>query len=299
MRSTSCPICGGGANDLLCTKHGASYVRCRACGHAFLSEPASESSLAEFYSSRTSHHQSDSKIAWDYSELKDRHFYRPILDRIARHAPNRVLLDVGCSNGAFINAASKHGWQACGIDLETGSVEIARSRGLVVHNAKLADQAYPNGAFGAVTLWQMIEHVDDPHAIISEAHRILNRQGVLALSTPNVNSVGWRLLGPNWHAVEPEVHMHLFSPSSLDRLLSSHGFRKISLRTADIKPQTVRGVLKRKQGGGGPQRFAEFASEAGDRKLRLMFRGLALANAVLSPLGLGEDIYAYYAKESD
>ena len=104
---------------------------------AFLIEPASENSLGELYTTRTSHHQSDRKIAWDYSELKYQYFFRPILDRIARHAPNRVLLDVGCSNGAFVNAASNHGWQASGIDLETGSVEIARSRGLAVRNGRL------------------------------------------------------------------------------------------------------------------------------------------------------------------
>ncbi len=290
-----CPVCAANSTYELCRKNGLAYQGCRSCGHAFVTEPPSAERLAVYYASRTSHHQSQSKLAWDYSNLKHRYHFQPMLERIGQHAPKRTLLDVGCSNGAFVSAAMRMRWRASGVDLEAGSVGIGRERGLDVHNTHLKDMNYEDRSFGAVTLWQLIEHLDDPASLLGEIHRILDDQGVLAMSTPNIRSIGWRLLKSDWHAVEPEVHLHLYSAESLDKVLVKHGFRKISLYTSDIKPETVKRFLKRdRQSNQAGQNFAKFATGTGDFRLKLMFNALAGVNVPLRALGWGEDIYAFY-----
>lgn len=297
-----CPVCNAESPKAFGEKNGLAYVRCRDCSHVYVGTPASEEHLRAYYTNRNSHHQSDSKLAWDYSNTKYQRHFKPILDQVARFAPSRTLLDVGCSNGAFVNAAVKSGWQASGVELETGSVEIARARGLTVHHCALKDKHFPDGSFGAVTMWQLIEHLDDVQDMVTEIRRILCDGGVLAVSTPNIDSIGWYLLGTDWRAVEPEAHLHLFSNTSLDRVLHDSGFERLALRTADIKPSTVKDWLRRVRGRGDAAqesgRFSDFAQSAGSFRVNASFAALKVANLALSACRIGEDIYGYYRKRA-
>jgi 2-polyprenyl-3-methyl-5-hydroxy-6-metoxy-1,4-benzoquinol methylase len=297
-----CPVCNADSPKVFCEKNGLAYVRCQACSHVYVGTLASQEHLRAYYTNRQSHHQSDSKLNWDYSETKYQRHFKPILDEIVRHAPNRALLDVGCSNGAFVNAAVRSGWQACGIELETGSVEIARSHSLTVHHCALKDKQFADESFGAVTMWQLIEHLDDVPDMFSEIRRILCEGGVLAVSTPNINSIGWYLLGADWRAVEPEAHLHLFNSTSLHRILHDSGFERLTLRTADIKPSTVkdylRGMRSRSNAAPDSGRFSDFAKSAGSFRVNASFTALKIANLALSACRIGEDIYGYYRKSA-
>lgn len=299
MIQNVCPVCETYGSKLKCSVREQDYLACLTCGHTFLRTLPESGALANFYQSRESHHVRREKVDWDYSELKYRRFYRPLLERIGAVVSGRQLLDVGTGNGAFLAAAERMGWEARGLELEAGSLEIARARGLTVSDCKLNQGDFANDSIDAVTSWQVIEHVDDFSEYLGEIRRILAPGGVVALSTPNIQSIGWRLLGPRWQAVEPEVHMHLFTPHSMDRLLTRYGFSRVSLRTADIKPTTLRRTVRRRHRSGlTEQRFAEFATKAGTGRMEAMFTILALMNPIFGATGLGEDIYAVYRKST-
>jgi SAM-dependent methyltransferase len=108
-------------------------------------------------------------------------------------APGGRLLDVGCGTGAFLAAARDAGYEVTGIDFAEDLVGFARSRfGLdSVHACSLesfAGQEQP-GSFDVVTLFEVLEHQDDPSAFIASIKRLLRPQGFVALSVPN--RAGW------------------------------------------------------------------------------------------------------------
>lgn len=275
------------------------YRVCNACQHVFVENPLSAEALSNYYRSRDSHHTSESKTVWDYSEAKRSLVYRPLLDRIGSLTPPGRLLDIGCSNGSFVSAACRAGWHGCGVELETKSYELARAQGVNVYNAELSELAFPANSFSAVTMWQVIEHVHSPRSLIAEIARILKPGGVLALSTPNIKGIGWRLLRGEWGAVEPQVHLHLFHPAGLARLINDSGLKTRLLRTLDIQPATVRQFLRKMKRDRTTQPSNSVATMAGslaESRLRLIFRVRRWVNVPLNALGLGEDVYGFFTK---
>lgn len=86
---------------------------------------------------------------------------------------------------------------------------------------------FHNRAFNSILAGEVIEHVPDPRAFIRECWRVLEWNGVLALSTPNKKS--W--LNRITHSYEMPLHLSLFDIESLRALLDSEGFtiQKIEL----------------------------------------------------------------------
>ncbi len=295
----TCVVCGSAESELFCRKDDMSYRVCRSCQHVFVEAAASREEVAAAYRSRDSHHSSDLKEKWDYSPIKDDMVYGPLLDKIGKLTRPGRLLDIGCSNGSFVYAANRRGWGGCGIELETGSFNLARTHGVEVYNKELAEKAFPENHFSAVTMWQVIEHLKDPGEMLAEIYRVLKPGGVLAVSTPNRRSIGWLLNGVRWQPVEPEVHFHLFDPRGLKDLHDRYGFAVKAIETADIKPSTVREFFRivfRSRCVERTNSMEEYVNSGSEGKMRFLFMIRRLINVPLKLTRSGEDIYGYFAK---
>jgi SAM-dependent methyltransferase len=84
--------------------------------------------------------------------------------------------------------------------------------------------------FDAVTLWDVLEHLPDPHAAVAEVARLLRPGGRLVLTTGDVGSLAARLSGSRWHLYTIPEHLFFFSRRSLRLLLAAHGLRVESER---------------------------------------------------------------------
>jgi SAM-dependent methyltransferase len=135
------------------------------------------------------------------------------------------LLDVGCAAGFFVAEARLLGWDAEGIDLSRDMVDWGR-RQLEVELAALrfANLERPAGSFGAVTMWDYIEHSTDPRGDLERAHRLLAPEGLLALSTGDIDSAVARLTGSRWHLLTPRHHNYFFGGTTITRMLGETGF---------------------------------------------------------------------------
>ena len=155
---------------------------------------------------------------------------------VAPHlAPGR-LLDVGCSDGRFLEEARRRGIDAEGIDISATAVESARERGLPASRARIDDHA-PGYRYACITAFDVLEHVRDPRGFLRSIDRLLAPAGMFALATPDTSSVFRRLMGRRWYFYIPEEHLHLFSPRSVRVLLSSENF-EIVQRQRTTKPLT-------------------------------------------------------------
>ncbi|HRX78439.1 MAG TPA: class I SAM-dependent methyltransferase, partial [Pirellulaceae bacterium] len=79
-------------------------------------------------------------------------------------------------------------------------------------------------SFDVITLWDVIEHLEDPRAVLATAKRLLKNDGILVLETQNVESVFARLMGRRWHHYKFEEHLWHFSPTTLSALLRLESF---------------------------------------------------------------------------
>jgi SAM-dependent methyltransferase len=86
--------------------------------------------------------------------------------------------------------AQSAGWKTSGVELSKSVAQFARDERLLdVFTGTVEQAAYPERYFDAVTLWDVIEHLDDPVSTLAEIHRIMAPGGILVVFTINQESL--------------------------------------------------------------------------------------------------------------
>ena len=108
---------------------------------------------------------------------------------VRRRTPHaRRILDVASGWGSFVVAARVAGLDAVGVDLARPELEHARRRSAPVLRADAGALPLPPATFDVVTMWNVLEHVDDRVAVLAEAARVLVPDGSLYVEAPNYRS---------------------------------------------------------------------------------------------------------------
>jgi len=138
------------------------------------------------------------------------------------------VLDIGCGDGHFLHSIRNKGWQVEGLDTNPDAVKLAATQyGLNVHLSNLENMRYDDCIFDAITISHVIEHVHNPVALLNEACRILKKEGLLIVVTPNAAGYGHKKFADNWMPLDPPRHLFLFNPGCLLHCAQSSGFEEI------------------------------------------------------------------------
>lgn len=178
------------------------------------------------------------------------------------------LLDVGGGEGGFVEAflASRNGVADL---LEPSNAAItAAARGLSVIRQRLGEGALPR-RYDAVSMLDVLEHLEDPHAALQAAYQALHVGGYLLLSVPNVGH--WRvvteLIAGRFDYTPVGVlcitHLRFFVASSLRELLASSGFRIVQWRQVGLPvPPEVQPLITATRAAGLPVDEENLSAEA-------------------------------------
>jgi 2-polyprenyl-3-methyl-5-hydroxy-6-metoxy-1,4-benzoquinol methylase len=230
-----CNACGSRENSPYCPANGLDLVKCSQCGLVFVSPRPDAHELYALYGE--TYFQNDASSTVGYTNyVKDEANIRKTFGGRLRQLEGFVrpgrLLDVGCAAGFFLAEADYRGWDVQGLDVSSFAVEYATQRfGLTVKQGSFTELNYPKAHFDAVTMWDVIEHVPDPLAYIQKAAAVLRPGGILALATPDVDSLPARLTGKRWVGYKlSEEHVYYFSARTLSKLLDKAGFEVVNVR---------------------------------------------------------------------
>jgi SAM-dependent methyltransferase len=182
----------------------------------------------------------------------------------AGRGSERQLFDVGCGTGGFLAAARARGFEPSGIDFDADNVARARSRhGLAdVEALSLAEYTtrHPQRRFDAVTLFEVIEHVEDPVAFLGEVRQALRPRGLVALSTPNRD----RRFDPLRDGDLPPNHLTRWRPEALATLVRRCGFEVEFLAVKPLGVDDVAGALRARLRLGVARRMLARSMAGGD-----------------------------------
>jgi SAM-dependent methyltransferase len=148
------------------------------------------------------------------------------------------LVDIGCSRGQFLDFAARAGFAAEGVEPAADIAAAARASGLNVHTGLLEEQRYPDAAFDAASLFEVVEHLREPLPLLGEIRRILKPGGILVISTGNAASWTVDVMGARWdyfHIEKDGGHISFFSPQSIAALARNAGFSVELVETARVK----------------------------------------------------------------
>ena len=147
--------------------------------------------------------------------------------------PGGRLLEIGCGGGSYLTVMRMLGWSVFGIDPDPVAAKVAAAAAdCPVHVGTVEDAPFDPASFDAVVSNHTIEHVYDPKSFVQSAGRLLAAGGLMAVQTPNFDSLGHKLFGDDLFSLDPPRHLCLFTPASLRRLFEDCGlFHKVRIAT--------------------------------------------------------------------
>lgn len=166
-----------------------------------------------------------------------------------QHLPlqNARVLDIGCGGGLFLSLLKQQGANVIGIELSDSRAQYAKIKhGLVIDKHPIESDHWQSGyatRFDAVTLWDVIEHVNFPRQTLRSAAKVLKQGGLLLIDTPCRDSfyhrfgeLTYRLSGGRFPTFLNAMysshlfgHKQIFSTSEMKQLFESVGLEIIDL----------------------------------------------------------------------
>lgn len=120
----------------------------------------------------------------------------PLHDAVAariRSLPVGRVLDAGTGKGLLARALAVAGYQVHAIDCFPERFAPTDSGVFFLEGDLNRSLPYADESFDYIACTEVIEHVENPQALLREFHRVLRKDGRLYLSTPNILNLSSRL----------------------------------------------------------------------------------------------------------
>jgi 2-polyprenyl-3-methyl-5-hydroxy-6-metoxy-1,4-benzoquinol methylase len=229
VSAPACVVCGARAWRDAFDKNDWHFVRCTSCGLVRLDPQPTRDELVTHYASRAQYGN------YELARSRERDAgLAQVFAFAARLAPTgaRRILDLGCFDGALLDAAARAGWETTGVELQPEAAAVARAKHGRIITAAIedVDPATLGNGFDVVTAIDVIEHLLDPAQIAWLAASVLRSGGILVLQTPNLRSVTARVLRRRWPFFAAPEHTHYFDARTLAALCARHDLDLIEHR---------------------------------------------------------------------
>lgn len=232
-----CPICSDKNFTKVYPLIYPRIVKCRGCGLVYTNPRLKEKYLSKIYNENYFNNENSEMLGYENyiaDQIKIEKTFEKRIKSLSKKVSLRSgnLLDIGCAFGFFLNVVKKYGYTANGVEISEFAVKHARER--FNHRVILGnfDNIKISDKYDCVTMWDVIEHVPDPKFTLRKISTLLNKSGLLIISTPDVGSIPAKLTKHRWVGFKlSDEHLTYFSIFTLQKLLEDTGFEIIDHRS--------------------------------------------------------------------
>lgn len=137
-----------------------------------------------------------------------------------------ALLDIGCGTGIFLEEMQKSGkWSLFGVEPTASAAHYVRKRfGVPVFNVQVESLDLPENSFDVITMWNVLEHLEDPRLVTQKMYCALKPDGFAIIAVPNYESISRLIFGKYWCGWDLPRHLFVFPRATLLELFARAGF---------------------------------------------------------------------------
>lgn len=225
MEHAICIVCSNKQLKPLNSYKRAFLVKCAGCGMVFSQKIPSNEELTKIYTNYPRFTSLPPLTVKRYNEL---------LDKMEPFRRTNNLLDLGCSNGLFLECAKQRGWNVFGTEYAQESIDYCATRNIKVFKSNQLPDDFFKLSFDVVTSFEVIEHINNPNEDMALVNKVLRKGGAFYFTTPNFNSISRIILKEKWNVIDYPEHLSYYTPSSIHFFLNANGYKKNFLITTGI-----------------------------------------------------------------
>lgn len=229
----NCPVCGHTTSkeflkckDYLVSGEMFAIVKCEACGMLYTTPKPAADVIGRYYQSEEYVSHSDTKkgLVNKLYHIARKKALKNKLGIVRRYSQGNTLADVGCGTGAFAAYCKSQGMKVQGFEPDEKSRGYAASKNGIPVAETDAFFAGDGKRYDVITLWHVLEHVDDLHRYFENFRLKLEEKGTLIIAVPNPESYDAVYYREHWAAFDVPRHLYHFSRGNLINLAEQHGF---------------------------------------------------------------------------
>jgi 2-polyprenyl-3-methyl-5-hydroxy-6-metoxy-1,4-benzoquinol methylase len=223
----ACPLCKKDESKLLLKKQGFHIVTCGNCGFVYVNPRLANEQLNAIYQHNYFQNKDYGYVDYEQEKrLRVKNFERWLSTAEHFLPPGKtvVALDVGCAAGYCLDVMKAKGWQAEGLELDAAMCDSLTKAGHIVSHRELENFESPH-RFSLISLFDVIEHIPDINAAFQQLNRLLEKDGVIIMITPDHNSLQRKLFGKKWFQYKPIEHIQYFTRKTLAVFAERNGLQ--------------------------------------------------------------------------
>ena len=174
--------------------------------------------LENYYKSETYISHTDSKKTFFdkiYQGVKNHTLKQKLILLNSFKSGSKSVLDFGAGTGDFLKICKNNNWQVLGIEPSAEARENAVKKGIYLKE-NLLD--ITNQKFDVITLWHVLEHVENLKNTIKVLKSLLQPEGRIVVAVPNYKSYDAEFYKEYWAAYDVPRHLWHFSQKAIHKL---------------------------------------------------------------------------------
>lgn len=231
----SCPVCDGVNWRMLFVLRGFQHHQCKSCGFIFVNPRLDDEGSRTYYNSDYYRHycvnneQPVNEVCGPYCRTFGEAL-PSFVGYLRGLCPRGRVVDVGCGLGGLLGMLSPMEYERVGVEYNESAANFARQRYGLRIVGSLDDLAAEQSSFDLLTAVEVIEHVADPAATMKTLAGLLKPGGFLVITTPNIDSLDYRLYRDRCGHFCAPSHVNFFGLRTLTALAGRAGLQRSSHR---------------------------------------------------------------------
>ena len=231
-----CPACDSSEKTFSFEKNRFNFSTCMKCETLFINPRPDIKSLEQFYNQATWLDLWYNQLMKKSESYRLKQIFMPRVKKIIglcrKHkADFGTILDIGAGNGIFAKEMmARHAFsRVVALEMSKVCCDECRKKGVETIESPVEKVSLKN--ISVITAFELLEHIYSPKELLKTCHGILNKNGLLILTTPNIKGFDLMTLGKISDNINGPNHLNYFNPKSIEIILNKTGFSVLEILT--------------------------------------------------------------------